>query len=373
MKLFRDCRLAYKLKYIDGHPDFPGVPAISGIYAHKVLEIYGKDHWTPGELVDEHVLFDVVFPTVCADLSEEIQEDVRWALNRVNWPVPDHAKKIQYEIRLGRDAEGNSADFHKTDYLRGILDIVFETEADEFGTPKTLHIRDWKTGRVKRDNRFQSKIYVALASAYLPEYKRIVVQFVYPRLGYEGEEFVYDADGIYAAVYDVDEAIKSVRNPPDYKPTPSIEGCVWCPARLHCDIAKDVITGINAVFGTKFTNLDHTNVSELADKVIVLADIVKSGKAVLKKYAENAGPIETSDGGSIWEIVYKKGEGISAVEAIQIMLDLGYTWQDMFRNKEFGVRDINKFRKLCGKGSKLEDLVYVTNKRTFEPRRKEEK
>ncbi len=142
--LFRQCPRRWKFRYLDRLPDPPGVPALAGTFAHRVLEVLlGED--APNRTPDRaKEIAREVWPEIAADpdfvalgLDADAEREFRWrgwlAVQGL-WAIEDPTAVQVDSTELDIEVEIAGVPF------RGIVDRI---DLDDHGRV----ISDYKSGR----------------------------------------------------------------------------------------------------------------------------------------------------------------------------------------------------------------------------------
>jgi hypothetical protein len=125
----------------------------------------------------------------------------------------------ELEVAVTKDWSGIEYD-HPEAYLRGKLDLAFSDNND------VRHLFDWKSGKVYPDHESQGKTYVAMDHTDPEAYE---VRFVY--LDQPGliKSWIYTPRHRQEERHLLVEIIETISEDKTYEPTPSHDGCRYCP------------------------------------------------------------------------------------------------------------------------------------------------
>lgn len=191
LKLWKECPLKWADKYIHGYREPPGKAAQRGTDLHNMLEDFfngspypsGNNVLRPWQkLMEGLAATDPV-------AEGEIAVDMNWA-------------PIDYSSPFA--------------YYRGKKDLHYE-----HGT--TLHLFDWKSGKIYDDHEFQGMSYACMS----PAYDKVKVSFVYLDHPHVIKQWNYTPQLIAAKRIELSTTIDELRKAEEYKATPG-KGCEWC-------------------------------------------------------------------------------------------------------------------------------------------------
>lgn len=195
LSLYRKCPKAWADAYIAGNRGPSGAAAQRGTALHKNLDTFFKADYPLGQ---NSIL-------------------KKWG------PYMEQLKAIKptSELELGATADWGPAEFNDPKAnARGAIDLMYT-----IGT--TLHIKDWKSGRVYPSHEDQGRFYAALAQAYSPQ-ERYVVEMVYLDIHGHILSWNYTHDQVIHIQDALGEEITELRLDKEYAPTPTNEACKWC-------------------------------------------------------------------------------------------------------------------------------------------------
>jgi hypothetical protein len=131
------------------------------------------------------------------------------------------AKGAEPEKKLAVREDWTPTEYDADDvYLRAIIDITYK-DGD------TVHIQDWKTGRVYDYHKDQLSTYVAVASAHHPEAKEFVVRAIYIDQGVVSTPTRTSADRVKPIRLMLDGRIKNAEADQIW-PTRAGPACKYC-------------------------------------------------------------------------------------------------------------------------------------------------
>lgn len=195
LKLFKKCPRAWASRYIENIKPPTGKAAQRGTDLHAEIE--------------QFFLRGTGYPDHLRPLKPWRQ--YMEALTLMN-PTP--------EARLAVNERWEPTDFDDPEaYYRGLADLRYLDFPHS-----TLHIFDWKSGRVYPDHQEQGKTYMALS----PEYERYVTHFVYLDLPTEVISWSYTHNDRIQEIRQLKEDIEIIRTTEIYDPKPSRNGCRYC-------------------------------------------------------------------------------------------------------------------------------------------------
>lgn len=195
LNCYDTCPKQYAYKYVDNLPSArpPGKAAERGTAIHTKAEMYlrGEIPMYPPELqkVAAHAM---MLKAKQATAEQKLAVTIEW--KPTEWDAPDA-------------------------YLRAILDINYK-DVD------TVHVQDWKTGKVYDSHKDQLNLYIAVIAAHV-EGKEYIGRCVYIDEGNVSPPKVVAADRVKPIRLMIDGRIKNAEADTIF-PTRSGMHCKWC-------------------------------------------------------------------------------------------------------------------------------------------------
>ena len=196
LSLYKRCPLAWKHAYIDGNRGAPGKAAMRGTKLHEKLEKYFTDGYWPNDLT--------LMP---------------WKAH-----MYDLATRFPMaEEQLAVKADWSPSDFNDpTAHLRGAVDLSYIES-------HTYHFKDWKSGGIYSTHEGQCDMYACLGLATYPDCKGVEGEMVYLDHPRQTRQWSYSRGEVQDLMGAIDAEVLVLRMDEEYAPTPSQDGCKWCP------------------------------------------------------------------------------------------------------------------------------------------------
>jgi hypothetical protein len=194
LSLYKKCPAQWAWNYVEGNRKPPGAAADRGTELHLLLEEF---------------FLGAAYPVKNQTLKpwQKFMEDLR-----------GHNPTPEAEYAVLRDWTPTSFD-NEEGYVRGKADLKHPLE-------DTLHIYDWKSGRIYPDHPAQGRMYMAMESEDRPKYH---THFVYLDIPLHVETTKYTIKDRDTERKVIELQIKTIEEDTEYKPTPSHTSCQWCP------------------------------------------------------------------------------------------------------------------------------------------------
>jgi len=195
MSLYKKCPKAWADNYINGNKQPSGRAAQRGNRIHDQLE--------------QFMLGSTAFPTT---------KTLEWWADYMN-------ALAEYEV-FPEEMVAVDSDWLPIGYddpsanLRGKIDLRYSDK-------ETLHIKDWKTGRIYPKHEQQGETYLALSEDVAKHHDRIVVEMVYIDQQ-EIRTWEYTPADIAPIKEGLIEIIDIIRSDEKHEATPSMDACQWC-------------------------------------------------------------------------------------------------------------------------------------------------
>jgi len=197
LSLYKRCPLAWKHAYIDGNRGTPGKAAMRGTKLHEKLENYFN-----GDMWDDKDLTLLPWKAYMYDLSTYA-------------PLPEEKLAVDFEWQPLDFDDGGA-------HLRGAVDLSYIID-------HKFHVKDWKSGQIYASHEGQADMYACLGLATYPECKSVEVEMVYLDHPRQTRKWEYSKDEVRELRGYIDEDVATLRLDEEYLPTPSQDGCKWCP------------------------------------------------------------------------------------------------------------------------------------------------
>lgn len=193
LSLYKQCPLKWHSAYILGQREPPHPKAERGVVLHKMLEDF----------------FNGVTPYPIADKALKpwwrFMEDLKMKPGMVA------------EGEIGCDANWKPMAFDDpAAYARGKKDLHW-IDRD------TLHLKDWKSGRIYDDHEQQGEFYAAIS----PDYDEVTVEFVYLDHPLVTKIWEYSRSDVDEIRKGLAEDIQILRMDTKWEATPG-DKCTWC-------------------------------------------------------------------------------------------------------------------------------------------------
>lgn len=107
-------------------------------------------------------------------------------------------------------------------YFRAIIDALGVEEPE-----KTVHVQDWKTGKVYDSHKVQLKRYSPIAAAQFPGVERVAVRAIYIDQGVVTPPKIYDVSTLNGARLELEAVITQAENDKIF-PTRPGSHCAYC-------------------------------------------------------------------------------------------------------------------------------------------------
>lgn len=197
LKLYKTCPKAWADQYISGNRRSSGAAAQRGTKIHDLIEQFYKQRIWPNN------------QPVLRPWERQLRGLLKY--------------NPTAEADLAVDKDWNPVGFEDDNaYLRGKADLLFWKPENE------RHIVDWKTGRIYPDHEHQGKTYFALDAATSRESDKTIVTMVYLDKK-ETREWTYRPNELDETIEELRYDIEILRADEEYKPTPSLDACNYCP------------------------------------------------------------------------------------------------------------------------------------------------
>ena len=233
---FEQCALRWKLRYIDRLPDPPGAAALTGTFAHRVLELLFQHPAAQRTRERAKVVARDVWPDTESDphyqalgLDEQGGREFRWK----GWLAIDGLWKLEDPTRVNVIAtEQNVLTELGSVPFRGIVDRL------ERGPDGSLEVADYKSGRAPRprytdDRLAQVLLYAAAIEASLGE-RPSKARLLY--LGQKSVEIAVTPAAVEPVVDQLGVTWTNMQNAcatEVFEPKPG-PLCGWCPYAAQC-------------------------------------------------------------------------------------------------------------------------------------------
>lgn len=195
LSTFEKCAAKYKYQYVDKLPRTTGYAAGRGIDLHKAVEDYIND----------------VLPALpdTVDFYTGFLDGIK----RIPGVVP--------EAKLALRADWTATSWEADDvWWRGVLDLLIPPRDG------TVHVYDWKTGKIYDDHEDQRQIYAIAAAALYPEATQVCCSHVYLDLK-ENRARTYHRDQLHGFRERWGNRFYALEKAVDFPHNPSYS-CRWC-------------------------------------------------------------------------------------------------------------------------------------------------
>lgn len=191
LKLWKECPLKWADRYIYGNRQEPGPAAQRGTDLHNALEDFfnGSPYPSGNKVLRPWQPLMEALASTDPVAEGEIAVDFGW-------------KNCDYNSPLA--------------YYRGKKDLHYEHGA-------TLHLFDWKSGKVYPEHEFQGASYAAMS----PGYENYKVTFVYLDQPLHTQRWEYTAQQVATRRIEFTNIIQELRTAEEYPAKPG-SGCNWC-------------------------------------------------------------------------------------------------------------------------------------------------
>lgn len=233
--MFQQCPRKWKHRYLDRLPDPPGVPALAGTFAHRVLELLLQR--PPGERTIDHAkeIARQVWPETTGDpdfVALELDEDAQRAFRWKGWHAVEGLWKLEDPATV--DVAATEQDVQVSIGavpFRGIIDRV-DREPD--GTV----IADYKSGQAPSprfaDDKLEQVLLYAAALAELTGTDPVRARLLY--LNQRIIEVAVTPERLDAVRVKLDDTWQALNTACATEEYPASTGplCAWCPFVAHC-------------------------------------------------------------------------------------------------------------------------------------------
>ena len=242
--LYQQCPRRWRFRYIDRLPDPPGEAALTGTFAHRVLELLFQEPATERTLERARQLAREAWPETeehpsyrALDLDDSGSRNFRWRGWRAIeglWTVEDPALvQVKATERLVDTQVGDVP-------FRGVVDRL-----DYAQDGQNLVITDYKSGRAPTarfaDSRLAQVLLYTAAIEASDGVRPSMARLVY--LGQRVIDVVATDDVMGPVVEQLHttwNAINTERETDEYTPRPG-PLCAWCPYAARCDEGRNEI------------------------------------------------------------------------------------------------------------------------------------
>lgn len=197
--LYEKCPAAWKYRYVEGIPDtLPKPAAERGTRLHMAAERYLSGEISAGQLPVQFRAF--------SNLMEKMVEE--GASPEAVWVVND---------RWSLCTDGTSEA-----WVKSIIDV-------HWINGDTLHIRDFKSGRVYVSHREQLELYMVMGAAIFPGVERVVAEAIYLDQATFGSQIEHNRLWLTELQKLWKERFDEIEKDTTHEAKPSIFACRWCP------------------------------------------------------------------------------------------------------------------------------------------------
>lgn len=195
---------------------------------------------------------------------------------------------------------------------------------------ETLAIADWKSGRVRRNSRWQlaSYAYAARAQFGMPRSGVIKAVAVWLR---HGDLEVIDFDDAALDRFRA-EYIAKMNSPMTYAPG---EHCQGCPRQLECRAREAFMRSTALAIAEPDGELSHEVLATLYPRAQMLEKALANYRNALRAAVQQHGPLPIGDG-RLLLLVEQHRDTIDARAAWEVLTDAGFTEDDFARATEIG-------------------------------------
>jgi hypothetical protein len=127
------------------------------------------------------------------------------------------------EEKLAVDFEWQPTDFDAGDaHIRGAVDLSYIVDG-------VFHFKDWKSGGIYSSHEGQADMYACLGLATYPDCVGVEGEMVYLDHPRQTRKWKYSVEEVLDIRCYIDDEVQTLRLDEEYAPTPSQDGCKWCP------------------------------------------------------------------------------------------------------------------------------------------------